>query len=260
MSFTKTEMQEELFEFLSQFGKDIADLYGIEDLTWTERRKIEESPIWQAVSEMYDYGILGVPSEDLHPEGHIAGMHGNVERFFRAMDTMPMRFFLEQRRTSVPRLTLLAVQTAVARMVLDDGWRYTDYSTEGTGLGLGNMNHLTIAEVAMLAQMDERSVRNAANPKLPEPLKTTPVGKRSLVTPKDARRWLEGRKGFIPTQSYTGQKPLQVNVTLKGFTADDAKLVQQDADARGISYQLAFQDWLFANLHNLKLDDGAQDK
>ena len=48
--------------------------------------------------------------------------------------------------------------------------------------------------------MDERSVRNAANPKLPNHLMTEPVGRRSLVRPKEARRWLALRKGFIPTR------------------------------------------------------------
>ena len=37
-------------------------------------------------------------------------------------------------------------------------------------MGKGDCGYLTLAEVALLANMDERSVRNAANPKLPDPL------------------------------------------------------------------------------------------
>jgi hypothetical protein len=83
---------------------------------------------------------------------------------------------------------------AVARNVLDGGQRYRLYEDADDLLG-----HLTFAEAALLADMDERSVRNAANPKLSDPLRTVVRGKRSLIPVEEARRWLAGRKGFVPT-------------------------------------------------------------
>lgn len=236
MPFTKTEMQEELFKFLNLFGNDIARLYGVNDYELSEREAIQESPIWKATSEMYDYGVSGIPSGDLFPEGHISGIHGHIERFLSGMDTPLMRLYLEESDNTPPRLALLAVQCAVARMVLDGGWRYTDYGAGENGWRNGDMNHLTLAEVALLANMDERSVRNAANPKLPDPLKTEQIGKRSLVSPKEARRWLVGRKGFIPTKKCEGcieQRPPVFNLEL---TEELVEQINREAEKEGLSF------------------------
>ncbi|WP_159690498.1 hypothetical protein [Cognatazoarcus halotolerans] len=249
MPFSKSEMQEELFKFLSQFGKDIANLYGVDDYAWTERKAIQESPIWKAASEMYDYGVMGISSENLHPEGHIDGVYARMERFLRAMDTPQMRLYLEESNNTPPRLALLAVQSAVARMVLDGGWRHTDYGAGENGALKGDMNHLTLAEVALLANMDERSVRNAANPKLPDPLKTEQVGKRSLVSPEEARRWLAGRKGYIPTRAYAGPRRPSIDVTLPVLPEEFLDQIQRAAAESGVSATKILGEQFLANLH-----------
>lgn len=223
MPFSKLEMQEELLQFLSLFGKDIARLYGVGDVSWTEKEAILQSPVWKAANDMYDFGVTGTSTEDLYPKGHISGVYGHLERFLRAMDTPQMRLYLKATNNTPPHLTMLAVQSAVARMVLEEGWRENDYGAGEHGWRKGDMNHLTLAELALLANMDERSVRNAANPKLPDPLKTEQVGKRSLVRPEEARRWLAVRKGFIPTadadKKMVQRKP-EFNISLNAFYLD----------------------------------------
>ncbi len=234
MSFTKTAMQEELSKFLVSYGKQIEQLYGASDSTWTEIEAVQASPIWGAVSDMYDYGITGIPTEYLFPKGHIDGVYAHTEMFFRGMNTPDMKLYLEASGNTLPRLAMSAVQSAVARMVLDDGWRHTDYGGRDYGVINGDMNHLTISEIALLANMDERSVRNAANPKLPDPLKTEMVGKRSLVNLEEARRWLAGRKGFIPTEAYEGttHRPPEYNLH---FTENDLQKIEEEANKIGIS-------------------------
>jgi len=64
---------------------------------------------------------------------------------------------------------------------------------------LDDDQYLTFAEVALLANMDEKSVRNAANPKGKDPLKTVNEGSRTYVEPKEALAWLSRRRGFKPT-------------------------------------------------------------
>jgi hypothetical protein len=89
----------------------------------------------------------------------------------------------------------------MARHLLDGGERYiTRDEDEMAG-------YLSFAEVALLADMDERSVRNAANPKLPDALVTKTFGRRSMIAIEDARRWLSSRKGFVPTQGAPVQAP-----------------------------------------------------
>ncbi len=236
MPFSKAEMQEELFKFMTLFGEQIAGLYGASDSAWTENETIQESPVWKAVSEMYDYGVTGIPTGDLVPGNIINGWHAGTEVFLHAMDTPPMKIFLDASENTPPRLAMRAVQSAVARMVLDGGERYTDFGTVEYGLGKGNWGYLTLAEVALLANMDERSVRNAANPKLPDPLKTEPVGKRSLVTPEEARRWLASRKGFVPTQESKVsdvQRPPEWDIEL---TEELVEHLQREAEKAGLSF------------------------
>ena len=85
---------------------------------------------------------------------------------------------------------------------------------------------LSVAEVAALADMDERSVRNAMNPKLPDPLVTEAFGKRSFIAASEARRWLAGRKGYRATLK---QSPLKSPAAVLQITGDLAQHLQQAA-------------------------------
>lgn len=202
MRFNKIQMQDELSQFLTLFGGQLAALYGVDARSWATKDAVQTSPIWETVNEMYDYGVDGFPVP-VKPgsAGSVIGRHNEVEQFLHALNTLPMKRYLGGQGNTPPRLAILAAQCAAARLVLDGVDRRTDYATDEFGPGSGDFGYLTLAEVALLANMDERSVRNAANPKLPNPLMTEPVGRRSLVRPDEARRWLATRKGFVPTNA-----------------------------------------------------------
>ena len=205
MRFTKIQMQNELSEFLALFGEQLATLFGSSDLAWATKDAMQTSAIWETVNEMYDYGVDGLPVPTKpRSAGAVIGRHIEVERFLHALNTLPMKRYLDGQGNTPPRLAILAAQCAAARLVLDGADRRTDYATDEFGPGSGDFGYLTLAEVALLADMDERSVRNAANPKLPNHLMTEPVGRRSLVRPEEARRWLANRKGFVPTKTVNG--------------------------------------------------------
>jgi len=234
MNFSKIEMQKELFNFLNQFGRDIENLYGIRDGKLTTEGQIQNSPIWRAVDAMYDYGIMGIPCQDLYPGARFCDIYSYTETFLRSVTSQTMKIFLdESNKNTPPHLSFLAAQTAVARIMLDGGDRHADYEQNEYGLRHGNFSHLTLAEVSLLANMDERSVRNAANPKLADPLKTEQFGKRSLVSPEEARRWLVGRKGFIPTQPYNGPlepRPPELDIV---FSTKAAEILIRDLQKEG---------------------------
>lgn len=236
MKFSKSEMEEELLTFLNLFGEDIANLYGINDREWVGKDSLRTSPVFKAVSEMYDYGVTGTPMEELLPGAKIDGVYAYVERFLRAMDTPQMRLLLEQNDNTPPHLAMTAVQSAVARIVLDGGDRYTDFGAVEYGVRKGDYGYLTLAEVALLADMDERSVRNAANPKLPDPLKTEQVGKRSLVSPKEARRWLAGRKGYVQTKDCGGRVAQRAPEYDLGLTEEMVEIIEREAKKAGMSF------------------------
>lgn len=202
MRFTKIQMQDELSLFLNLLGGQLATLYGPDAPSWATKDSVETSPIWQTVTEMYDYGVDGLQVQAKPGSADsVIGRHTEIERFLHALNTLPMKLYLDGQGNTPPRLAILAAQCAAARLVLDGADRRTDYATDEFGPGSGDFGYLTLAEVALLADMDERSVRNAANPKLPNPLVTEPVGRRSLVRPEEARRWLANRKGFVPTNA-----------------------------------------------------------
>lgn len=252
MPFSKSEMQEQLLTFMSQFGEEVAALYGCRDSVWKEQEAIEKSPMWYAVSDMYDYGVAGIPTGgDLVPGGSINGANAHIEMFFRGLDTPHMRTYLEETEVALPRLAMLSVQSAVARIVLDGGDRYTDFGAREYGIGKGDYGYLTLAEVALLANMDERSVRNAANPKLPDPLKTEQIGKRSLVTPEEARRWLAGRKGFIPTRAcevHVTQRPPEFDLEL---APELVEAIEREAKKAGLSFNAYFKKVLLRTYKEL---------
>lgn len=201
MAFSKKDMQSELLEFMQGFANSIERLYGgnvSESLSNTNI--ITKSYLWNAVSEMYDYGVLGIPSARFGHDEVIDGVHADCEVFLNCISNGGMDIYLYEDDVIHPNLSYKAMATAIARHVLEGGERYTDYGAGEHGLGNGDWGYLTLSEIALLADMDERSVRNAANPKLNDPLKTESVGKRSLVSPQEAKRWLAGRKSFISTQ------------------------------------------------------------
>jgi hypothetical protein len=176
MNFTKAEMQTELKNFLFDFAKSIGRIYGVNrsgallgfpekcvyDIDLAEAH-IEDTDLWRVVNNMYDFGICGImidSCQDLGFEKQLDGEFCDAELFLRGLDSLDL--YLEEDEAKIPRLAILTVRTAVARHVLEGGYRYTGYD-DGVG------RYLSFEEMALLANMDERSVRNAANPKLANP-------------------------------------------------------------------------------------------
>lgn len=235
MTFSKNEMQSELLEFMQGFANSIQRLYGgnvSESLSNTNL--ITNSYLWNGVSEMYDYGVLGIPVTGFGHDQVIDGNFADCEVFLNCISSGAMDLYLDEDDVKYPKLSYKAMATAIARHVLEGGERYTDYGAGEHGLGNGDWGHLTLSEIALLADMDERSVRNAANPKVNDPLKTESVGKRSLVTPQEAKRWLAGRKGFIPTKLSTNVDKKVANKEIS-LPSDLIDLLNIKAENAGLS-------------------------
>lgn len=238
MSFSKAAMQKELLSFLALYGQQVEKIYGVSAGAWLTKASLEDSPVYRGVNAMYDYGICGIPCQDLSPGSFLDGLYAHTEKFVCSMDSTSMQIYLAENDNASPKMAKRAVQAAVARLVLDGGERTTDYAVDEFGPGKGDFGYLTIPEIALLADMDERSVRNAANPKLADPLKTVQIGKRSLVEPKEAQRWLAGRKGFVATRVMEGLIPhrpptydLDIPQAVVDRIAKDAKKTGQSFNA-----------------------------
>lgn len=148
----------------------------------------------EVLLDMYDYGIHGIRSVAAQTWADFAT---DVEAFLLGMQYFPL---LQETEIKVDMERIWYVYNlATARWKLDDNDGASDVfsdNQEGHAILWGV---LTLGEVALLAGMDEKSVRNAANPKHKNALKTVSQGNRTYVTTADARAWLTGRRGFTPS-------------------------------------------------------------
>lgn len=62
------------------------------------------------------------------------------------------------------------------------------------------VGYLSLHEVAFLACMTEKAVRNATQPIAADRLATRKEGKRTVVDSPEALRWLKGRRNFVQTE------------------------------------------------------------
>lgn len=197
--FSKQTMEEELIEFI--------EAYRLADDGLISRRHSKEIParsetLFQICSSLYDYAFLGIKSK--HPqlqflgtEYPIDGPMADTEMFLLGIEisNLYMDLYYQEVCVRPPIKAVRTVQAAVARHVLSGGERYT------TPVDLGFAHDsLSFHDIALLADMDEKSVRNAANPKHKEPLVTTVSGRRTWITRENALNWLSKRRGFVPSQ------------------------------------------------------------
>lgn len=67
--------------------------------------------------------------------------------------------------------------------------------------GEESSGYMTLKEIALLGQMSERAVRNAAQPAAADRLQTRKEQNQTVVDSDEALRWLKGRRGFIATRA-----------------------------------------------------------
>lgn len=96
-----------------------------------------------------------------------------------------------------PVLCLRVLHQGSARMKLDAGTDTGNFDT-------GDEPVLTLHEMALLAGMAERAVRNATLDSASDRLKTVADGSRVVVEAPEALRWLRGRRGFVETKRVQG--------------------------------------------------------
>ncbi|MFE8070144.1 hypothetical protein QQM79_03715 [Marinobacteraceae bacterium S3BR75-40.1] len=152
---------------------------------------LELSPI--SAREMYSYAFEGSPyflKPGLHEKQISKGeavstMLWHLDNCL-LLNELPTAF---EATESTESPGLIATINAVAARCRLDHHRLT-----------GDEWWLSIQEVALLARMRELSVRNAASPKSPTPLKTTKTEEGlTMVDTSEANRWLSKRRRYVAT-------------------------------------------------------------
>jgi hypothetical protein len=147
---------------------------------------------------------------------------------------------------------LHVAELANARHVLEGGEGFSFFSrrqgkvkdTDGTTL-----DDLSIRQVALLAGMEEMSVRAAANPKRANPLRTRNEDGRTRIACEDAKSWLQAKGRYLPVVRYwsAGEVDLKKRrfrdpyELLRALDARRASLATRP-DATGLNEALASAD------------------
>lgn len=201
--------------FGSMVGDQVERLAMADDVSAPTTSPLEEStPAWRAFSALFEYGVHGIVGDSGSPLAE--DFYDQFAADTRGVDLLP---------EPVHRVYMLST----ARHVLDGGER--EYSSE-VDIPPG---YLTVAEVALLADMDVGSVRNAMSRKLADPLQGEQQGNRTFVPVPEARRWLAGRKGFTPTKG-CAESRLDEAVSIS-LSRDIAHKVHVAAQAAGLSVE-----------------------
>lgn len=138
------------------------------------------------IRDLYEYGFNG--SLQMIKWGHSHAVDWFIESFIGVSD---LNKHVEIHSDFDPphALGVIAIVNAVAARTRLDRHRLK-----------GTDEYLTIQEVALLARMTERSIRNAAAPSSSTPLKSDKIEGLTIIKAAEADRWLSGRRGYKPTE------------------------------------------------------------
>lgn len=182
--------------------------------------------LFAIMSELYDYAI----EARRHVRSEWEGLFNDIYLVLRAMQAFDHMDAVDE--CKVDR-ALYVAKLANARFRLDDDKDEVVSTPMSDGQVYKGV--LSLSEVALLADMDEKSVRNAANPNTKNPLRTFNEGNGTYVRTADARAWLAGRRGFKPTEFFDPE--VDRDIATVGFksTGDLGKYLKGRRELAGLS-------------------------
>lgn len=206
--FTKQELLTELRNVLFALSRELGRIYapenapllmgftkedcpttGAMDDELREEAKIDQFTVTGYMSDLYDYAILGILHANLRDDWEI--VQDDIKGFFDGLRDFPL-LSNNTDDYSLDKL-LQVIELSCLRMALDEG----GYSVLDDGTTL--WGHIALKDLAYLAGIDEKSIRNMATPKAKNPLKTVKHGSRTFVEIEVAKEWLRQR-GFKETE------------------------------------------------------------
>jgi hypothetical protein len=168
----------------------------------------------QAMSRLYEYAFLGNWDESHGGMWH-TGDYTSIAAI--VADAKPTGSVVEEWEqhgiaidTSSAENCSVVVELANARHILEGGECFIHGGQAGT---------LTIPQMALLAGMEEMSIRAAANPQRPNPLVTTKDGGTTIVAIEVAKAWLQAKGRYVPITRYWGDG--EIDLTQRRFTDSD---------------------------------------
>lgn len=188
--------------YLMGLAKEVCPHTGAMNEELREEICVDQFPVISYMSDLYDYAILGILHADLHDDWEV--VEEDIKGFFDGLCDFPLLsnnaddYSLDK--------PLHVIELSRIRMVLDEGGY--NILEDGTTL----WGHITLKELAYLAGIDEKSIRNMATPKAKNPLKTVKHGSRTFVEIEVAKEWLRQR-GFKETEFRNRDAERDISIT-----------------------------------------------
>lgn len=219
--FSKQELMTDVRNVLFAFSRELGRIYGSNnaqclmgltkevcphtgamDEELREEISVDQFAVTSYMSDLYDYAILGILHADLRDDWEI--VQEDIKGFFDGLCDFPL-LSNNADDYSLDR-SLQVIELSCLRMVLDEG----GYCVLEDGTTL--WGHITLKELAYLAGIDEKSIRNMATPKAKNPLKTVKHGSRTFVEIEVAKEWLRQR-GFKETEFRSRDSERDISIT-----------------------------------------------
>lgn len=172
-----------------------------------------------AIQETFQYGDSEYRSKKINTSGYyIEGVFERIYDYVVNANWYPVQHetefmdavgFVQSLRITVELYsfdslaqleTLIVFAAARAKIDSHNGYPVWDLETFSDFLGHSTVDGLSISEVALLAHMDEKSVRNATQMQKQDRLITQKNSDGVYIKAEDALDWLKKRQGFKPTK------------------------------------------------------------
>ena len=179
---------------------------------------VAESEFAKAIEQQFSFAFAGLDTllcEPMEPET----MHTWVAAYLTDLQSSA---FAGEWSTYGGDVTvsrcLHACELANARVVLEGGENFFPYMSDKADEGNKAEGALTVRQMALLAGMEEMTIRTAISRKGPSQLKAFKDDRRTLVSLADAKEWLVTKGRYIPIsrQSHAGSV---LDLTRTAFTS-----------------------------------------
>ncbi len=179
---------------------------------------------------MYDYGIHAIDhasAESMGDETPYTWFSAHV--FDLSNGTLPELYTNDggDATRGAANRWLTVAELANARNILEGGESFFHFSRLPGAEDAGGSCQLTFRQLALLAGIDEMSVRMAANPKRPDALRTITELGHAFVPIEVARAWLERKRRHIPVRINTDRSRVDLAAAEISGPADLVSLLDQ---------------------------------
>lgn len=206
-----------------------------------EYEHIQETEFARAMQRMYDFAYLGqidLSAESLTNES----IHTWVSALVVDVASSSVANEWDSYGLDIVACARRCVQVAEmanARVILEEGESFFDNFCRYGKEDSPEEGLLTVRQVAMLAAMEEMSVRAAANPNRANQLKPTKTENGTRFESAVVKEWLQQKKRYLPITKRWSEG--QLNLAQKSFRSLDEVAISLDARYNMLGLEHGFE-------------------